>query len=472
MSRWVKKLFVAAAFAAAALSQAYSLQDATIKIDHAVNSPTLSVKYAGMKASLIELKVNGKSKNTKVVSPDDNFGELSFNVDLDAMDEGDNLIEVVIYDTNGKVLGVQKTAIKVDRNGDGPVFLEGLKSGASLQGSIELKLGVNRDFRELYVSFFVDDEWKSLKNSQPYNFVWDTTRNSNGWHVVQAWVVDERNNTFKTKKVKVYVNNPGGRTDRIEDPANTTTTNPNAAVKPTTVAVIPSKPVVKAAVKPVLTAPTLSYMPVDSTASGATGFRLQPISGGSASGQKNLTPTGKRSVVSKPVVTNPVKTTLPNPVVKTVTKPAPKPVVKVNSVVAAKPASQPISISYGVRLPEMATFNLTWGAKKVNFDAVQPRVENGVPLTPFRFLLEQSGGKVGWTAKTKEVSAKSGAQDIYFQIGNSSAKVNKLPIKMEVAPFIDRSRAVVPLSFIKDALKVEVEYDPATGHVLITAPKK
>jgi hypothetical protein len=37
---------------------------------------------------------------------------------------------------------------------------------------------------------------------------------------------------------------------------------------------------------------------------------------------------------------------------------------------------------------------------------------------------------------------------------------------------LERGRTIVPLSFIRDSLNVEVEYDPSTGHVLITTKKK
>jgi hypothetical protein len=40
---------------------------------------------------------------------------------------------------------------------------------------------------------------------------------------------------------------------------------------------------------------------------------------------------------------------------------------------------------------------------------------------------------------------------------------------METAPYIDRGRTIVPLSFIDDALNVNVDYDKETGHVLITS---
>ncbi|MBL8049061.1 MAG: hypothetical protein JNJ45_10315 [Chthonomonas sp.] len=480
----MKRLVLLAVVVSAAASQASSRQDGSIRVDHTVNSPTMSVKYAGMKAALIEIKVNGRSRGSKVVSPDNNRGELEFALDLESLDDGDNAVEVTIYDQDGKVIGLQKTTIKVDHQTQGVVYLQGLKSGMTVEGTVELKLGVNRDFRDLYVSFFIDDEWKSLKNSQPYNYFWDTTRQNNGWHLVQAWVVDESNNTFKTKKVKVYVNNPGGRTDRIANPATQVTTQPTKPVNfdPASANGMATTKVNKPTAKPIMAVTTMRDLksngstPILTEASGIRRGSLVPMS--TAAGQKNLTPTGKRTVSApvavqtKPTVaTKPVVNTkpiLPNPAqAKPVVKPVVKPVIKPSA-----PVKGTMKISYGVKLPEVGSFNLLLDGKPIAFGAVKPRVVNGVPITPFRFLFEQAGGKVKWTHATKEVNASKPGQAVYFQIGNGTAKVNKLPVKLELKPFLEASRALVPLSFITEALKVDVDYDPATGHVLITAPKK
>lgn len=496
MRNWIKRLVILAVVAGATVSQASSRQDGSIRVDHTVNSPTMSVKYLGMKAALIEIKVNGRGRGSKVVSPDNTRGEIDFALDLESMDDGDNLVEVTIYDQNGKVIGLQKTTIKVDHLTQGAVYLQGMKSGMTVEGTIELKLGVNKDFRDLYVSFFIDDEWKALKNSQPYSYFWDTTRQNNGWHLVQAWVVDESNNTFKTKKVKVYVNNPGGRTERINDPANTVTTKPVQPKKPidfdpaSANGMATTKPIAKPTAKPIMAVTTMRDLKPNATTpvlAGSQTMRSTSAPMSTAAGQKNLTPTGKRvatAPVAPKVVTKPVqaqtKPILPNPALTPVLKTTPvKATPKVTNVV--KPTLTPkatpapkgaMKISYGVRLPEVGSYNLLLDGKPIAFGAVKPRVVNGVPLTPFRFLFEQAGGKVKWTHDTKEVRASKPGQDVYFRIGSTSAKVNKLPVKLEIKPFIEASRSLVPLSFITEALKVDVEFDPATGHVLITSPKK
>jgi hypothetical protein len=82
--------------------------------------------------------------------------------------------------------------------------------------------------------------------------------------------------------------------------------------------------------------------------------------------------------------------------------------------------------------------------------------------------MEKSGGKVKWANSDKSVNATSEGKNIWFKVGESTAKVNNAPFILELAPYIDRGRTIVPLSFMKDALDVNIQFDPATGHVLIT----
>ena len=129
-----------------------------------------------------------------------------------------------------------------------------------------------------------------------------------------------------------------------------------------------------------------------------------------------------------------------------------------------------IAITKGKRIPNLNNLVLVYNKDFVDFD-VNPRVENGIPLTPIRHLLEKAGGEVKWKAFEKLVEAKADGREIFIWIGNKDAKVDGQAVEMEVAPFIDRGRTIVPLSFIQETLKVNIEFDPETGHVLITPIK-
>ncbi len=115
-------------------------------------------------------------------------------------------------------------------------------------------------------------------------------------------------------------------------------------------------------------------------------------------------------------------------------------------------------------------FAVSFDNKEVNFD-VTPRVEKGIPLAPFRQIFETSGGEVAFYNKTKTIRAVSQGTAIQIRIGHRQAKVNDKTIRLDSTPYIENGRTIVPISFIRDAMDVNVSYDPATGHLLIESKK-
>jgi len=267
------------------------------------------------------------------------------------------------------------------------------------------------------------------------------------------------------------VNNPGGRTERV----------------------MPTVP----PVVPVVAAPTVPMTTIAGTYSALTAMPsgTAPMKVASpaptVTGARSLTPTGKRVVTpAKPVVkpsATPVAKPAAKPVAKPVATPAPeavaKPVIKALPAPTATPvaikvppvqqtaaAVQTVRVTQGVRLNLTTPLKLTYNSRTVNFD-VQPRITNGIALSPFRHLYEAAGGQVKWEHDSKSVLANGAATEAKIQIGSTRAYLNGQSTTLEYAAFIDRGRTIVPLSFISDALNVNVDVDPKTGHVLITAKK-
>jgi Copper amine oxidase N-terminal domain len=579
-----------------------SIQDATIVIDHALNSPTLTVRYNGAHVALVELRLNGVSFGTRSTDPGLAKGETNFTIDLSSLSSGNNDVEVRLYDKGGNLVGTEKSSVSADQGGKAPVFLQMPKVGSTVQGPISIAVGFGKELHNTYVSFFIDNQFKSMTNSAPFDYIWDTTRDANGWHDIEAWVVDDSSTTYKTRKVKIYVNNPGGNTYRqftqpdmlapTPAPFKVATVTPAPVVHPqlqTSVATpkvavqgangvkstqLATASAAQRATKAV--APTVVQHPVAKHVAAtlainnevhpevgvASGVKTEGLANSVAIGPRMLLPTGKRVAFeaspAKPVLSGPIgpsgshltkavtlpramavaipaaknipplpkvnaatlavvksksddtisiKVINPEPKVAVVTAkvaPAAKPEVKVTApavklttpvkvAVKTAPTVQPtvkattpakvaptvkaaaptkVAIAHGTKLPNVGTYAIQLNAKTVKFDDVKPRVENNVPLTPFRYLFEQSGGKVKWTNQTKSVDAEGQGHVIYIKIGDKLARVNNLPIQLDLTPFIDHGRTIVPLSFIKDALDVEVDYDPVTNHVLITSIKK
>lgn len=411
--------------------------DGQITIDRALNSPTLTVRYVNANAALVELRVNGESVATRTVNAGKNNGETNFTLNLASLSGGENKIEIRLIDKSGKLLATESTTVTAE-NSQAPVFLSNPKVGSTLRGNVDIKVGFGHEMKNSYVSFFIDNQFKSISNVPPFEFSWDTSREANGWHEVEAWVVDESSTTFKTRKVKVFVQNPGGATTRQFN---------------NTVATSVTKPTPAPAANPNTGGQTANLMHVG--VSGAQSTKPAAIQASVATGPKEMIPTGTRNATKQPLALQ-VKSTGAGSAIR-------------NSTSAV--ATSRMSVVRGTRLPSNGTFMIAFNTQIVDFD-VQPRVENGVPLTPFRYLIEKAGGKVDWANTQKNVSAKADGHDIFLHIGDAFAQINKQRIELERPSFIDSGRTIVPLSFMRDALNVNIEYDKASNHVLITSVKK
>jgi hypothetical protein len=432
----LRRMCVVAGLAIMAVAAQAFIFDGQIKIDRALNSPTLTVRYTNAAAALVELRVNGESVATRTVNAGKDSGETTFNLNLGSLNGGDNKIEIRLFDKSGKQLASETTTVTTEAT-QGPVFLTNPKMGATLQGKVNIKIGFGREMKNSYVSFFIDNQFKSISNVAPFDFTWDTTNDKNGWHEVEAWVVDDTSATFKTRKVRVFVQNPGGPTARIFDPRTTPAVKPavNNSVAPAAGGYTAN------ALHPSVGAPT-SPKPATIPSSVPMGL-------------KEMLPTGTRLALSAA------------PIQK-----SHAPIVGTIKNVTSAAATGRVSITRGKRLPPIGTFAIVFNTQFVDFD-VQPRVStDGVPLTPFRYLIEKAGGKVGWANVAKNVSAQADGHDIFLHIGDSFAQINKQRVELEKPSFIDSGRTIVPLSFIRDALNVNIDYDRASGHVLITSVKK
>jgi hypothetical protein len=493
-SKAIRKMCVLAGMTAlAAMASALPIEDAKISIDRALNSPTVTVRYDGANAALVELRLNGESVGTRSVSAMKAAGETNFTINLSDLKDGDNEVEIRLFDRTGKLVGSERTNISTDQTQYGPVFLTTPKVGQTVMGTADIKLGFGRELKNVYVSFFVDNNFKKMTNFPPYSYTWDTLGETNGWHEVEAWVVDESSNTFKTRKTRVFVNNPGGRTERRGVSSDLKTSrNPGRATLEGDEAGIRD-------IAPRGTAKTTgAQLGSDAPKAGGATLRTNRVKGNVLGGMSDLKPgptaasiaTGTKSLTPNvvkvaPVAKNDVPKTASTHVatpkaaatsgsitIKTAVATTVKPAVSQGQVVThVAAASSLVRITKGQRLPNLTSFAVVLNSQFVDFD-VNPRVDDGVPMTPFRHLLEKAGGTVNWENDSKTVKAKAEGKDILLQIGDRNAKINSLSVSLETAPYLDRGRTIVPLSFLSDALGVTIEYDKETGHVLINSNKQ
>lgn len=430
---------------------------------------------------------------------------LSFDVDSSTLLEGTHSIQVKVFAQDGAAATTQVEVLAAGAGspaaaartgaGDPEMTFRSPGNGNRVSGTVEIQIdapdkgGVNP-----YVTFYVDRQFKTLKNYPPYSFTWDTTEVPNGAHTIEAMGYLESTNTTATRRIQIFVDNPGGNTVRMKDVADlrkpregkeetsaaklaslvsrrevqpvqrladiagaltardvraAEPTAPRIARRASALAPLASvEPDVLSAVTPSMLRSAIAAPQLASEARADVGVspaRLADIQTAA------LQPVQGRPVAATPLTRTPVRLSIAGPVRA----------IQINRG-NLSPAGRPVSFVPDVRQGLQVAFDGT----QIAFD-VQPRVEKGLPLAPFRQIFEHTGGQVMWVPSTRVVRAVNAEREIVLSVNGGTAVVNGESVMLERAPFIERGRTIVPLSFIGKALDVKVDYDPSTGRLSI-----
>ena len=418
-------------------------------------------------------------------------GRLKFDVDATTLKAGVHTLMVRVIAEDGSTASVT-TQVALGGSGASAVVAPDLKTtpggpemafrkpgnGNRVSGVIEIEVDApQRGGAAPYVSFYVDKQWKTLKNFPPYTYTWDTTTVPNGYHTLEAMGYLETTNATSTRKMQVYVDNAGGNTIRMTEipdlaPAPRAV-KPVVLPSPAKTALVPFgdlsvsslgasrvaggerrdeslRPVTPSGVRS-------SVRPAKSAPVGQLALELFPHEG------------GVKSVDSRPADVRPGKTLPPIFGIAGSVKPGALVPMKSSAAAATRPMTSmaPKMPSDTIRLPEARrSFQVAFDGQQIAFD-VAPRVENGLPLAPFRQIFEHTGGQVMWAPQTKVVRAVNGEKEVIIRVGQDRATVNGASVTMEKAAYLEKGRTIVPLSFVGQALDVDVQYDPATGRLQI-----
>ena len=93
-------------------------------------------------------------------------------------------------------------------------------------------------------------------------------------------------------------------------------------------------------------------------------------------------------------------------------------------------------------------------------------------LVPVRFISEALGADVEWNAAARQVNVKHKGQDITLTIGQKTALVNTGKVMLDTTASISGSRTMVPLRFVSECLKAQVEWNGSQRAVYITTNEK
>lgn len=466
--------------------------DPKIAVERAPDQNSLIVRFSQAKASAVELRLDGKPFSVRDVAAATGAGEVAFEVDPNLLSAGNHKLEVVLYSKAHKKLGSLVTSLQIAPRPNAPIMVVTPKYGEQIQGTYQIEVHVLQSIKKPYISLFVDQQFREMRNVPPYRFLWDTTKESNGWHNVEAWAYDDAQETFKSTAIQAFVNNPGGRTDRVDQRAELGAGAEEAGPTPsadilavrasgtkgvsaeTTLVPRDTNPAIppdaKAIAEGILSSMTITAPLTEAalTRSAAAETRLM--------GVKLATPGDvARIEASQPKISH-QPTTKGEPSLSSNGLTAPvatgsktvasaKTGASANFAVRTAPPVLPITVGTHLKTNYFGVF---YNGRPLNFD-VAPRTIEGVPVAPFRHLFEYAGGSVKWDNRAKSLAAEKPGTWVNLRIGDLFAKVNGKDVTLEMAAFLESGRTIVPLSFMRDALSVDVDYDPASGHVLITS---
>ncbi|MFN3690682.1 MAG: Ig-like domain-containing protein, partial [Fimbriimonadales bacterium] len=203
----------------------------------------LTMQFRGVKPAMVEVVVDGLVVATRHLSG--STDQLTLNLQSAGLAPGSHEAIIKLYDAQGRLISQRPTRIELLPDPYSPLTILVPRNGSQVAGEVPIEARLNRQ-GQAYVSFFVDGQIRGLRNYPPYVYYWDTTREANGWHTIEVWSYDG-NQTLKTPPMRVYVNNPGGRTER-QQTEQATVAEPNTAAVET--APILSESAVRIAVAP------------------------------------------------------------------------------------------------------------------------------------------------------------------------------------------------------------------------------
>ena len=119
-----------------------------------------------------------------------------------------------------------------------------------------------------------------------------------------------------------------------------------------------------------------------------------------------------------------------------------------------------------------------FGADQVTVLVNGAKVESDVPavivegrtMLPFRSIFNALGvsdSSIVWDQGSKSIQVNHEGQYLFMIIGNPGVVIDETLVTLDVAPFIQNGRALVPIRFVSEALKARVSWNQQSKTVTI-----
>ncbi len=99
-----------------------------------------------------------------------------------------------------------------------------------------------------------------------------------------------------------------------------------------------------------------------------------------------------------------------------------------------------------------------------------PVIINDRTLLPVRSVIEAVGGTVGWEQSTQTVTLNYKDDEIQLVIDSETAYLNGVANTLDSAPVVINDRTMLPIRFIAESFKFDVDWEQSTQTVTITVP--
>ncbi|GIV10818.1 MAG: hypothetical protein KatS3mg020_0309 [Fimbriimonadales bacterium] len=442
----------------------------------------LMLQFRGVKPATVEVVVDGIVVATRHL--DGQTDRLHLNLQGAGLAPGIHEAVIKLYDANGRLISQNQSRIELLPDPNSPLSIVVPRHGNTVAGDVPIEARLNR-LGAAYVSFFVDGQIRGLRNYPPYVYNWDTTREANGWHTIEVWSYDG-NQTLKTPPMRVYVNNPGGRTERQvvveqELPQGIAAESEPILSAPTRWVAEPAE--TRLSETPRLSAPETPELEPAETPEPAVALPMaEPAPATAQPIQAETRLSENRAVAPEeapnalPTATTPVR--IPERVRVTHAEPQMRgqklraPQIALAPEPRATRTAAWLSIERGVRLPAAVTqFEVTLDAMLIHFD-VAPQVEAGVPMLPIRPLLESLDARLRWDNQTKTATIELGERQIALRVRENEILVDGSPVPADAPLRIHRGRVLVPASALRELLNADVAFDGAAQQLLINTGRE
>lgn len=119
---------------------------------------------------------------------------------------------------------------------------------------------------------------------------------------------------------------------------------------------------------------------------------------------------------------------------------------------------------------EQTRANVTLDGTRVNTENLA-RVVNGRTMIPVRCLAEQLGADVSYDSTLKAARIARAGVEIIMPIGSKTCTVNGTPFTMDVAPYIENGRTMIPARYVSELFGQSIQWVPEGRVAAVTENK-